>query len=53
MNEVSIQDLAYRRTITEYPDGTKVTVHVPQNVSENVRRQKINMIYDILAKNSP
>lgn len=28
--------------------GIKVTIHVPQNVPENIRCQKINRIYDIL-----
>ena len=29
-------------------DEIKVTVHIPKNVHENVRKQKINRIYDIL-----
>lgn len=31
----------------------KVTVRIPGNVSENVRRQKINLIYDILIAKKP
>lgn len=30
------------------PQQIKITVHLPENVSENARRQKINRIYDIL-----
>lgn len=26
----------------------KVTIHIPDNVSENTRQQKINRLYDIL-----
>ena len=26
----------------------KVTVHIPDHISENVRREKINLIYDLL-----
>ncbi len=26
----------------------RVTIHTPENVAENIRRQKINRIYDIL-----
>lgn len=26
----------------------KITVHLPKNISEDARRQKINRIYDIL-----
>ena len=31
-------------------EDIKVTVHIPDNVSESVRREKINRIYDILRK---
>jgi len=35
------------------PQQVKVTVHLPENIMENARQQKINRIYDILAhKNS-
>ncbi len=33
-------------------EDIKVTVHIPDNVSESVRREKINLIYDILSKKS-
>lgn len=26
----------------------KLTVHIPENIQENVRQQKVNKIYDIL-----
>lgn len=26
----------------------KLTVHIPENIQENVRQQKVNRIYDIL-----
>ncbi len=26
----------------------KVTVHIPSNVAQNIRQQKVNRIYDIL-----
>ncbi len=28
--------------------GIKVTIHIPQDIPESIRRQKINRIYDIL-----
>ena len=33
---------------TALPKGIKVTVHIPENMNETSRRQKINRIYDIL-----
>lgn len=30
-------------------EDIKVTVHIPENVSERVRQQKIDKIYDILS----
>lgn len=33
-------------------DDIKVTVHVPDKISESVRREKINLIYDILTTKS-
>ena len=30
-------------------NNIKVTVHIPENVIETVRQQKINLIYDILS----
>lgn len=30
----------------------KVTVHIPDHISENVRREKINLIYDLLSEKS-
>ena len=32
--------------ITE--NKVKVTIHIPDNISETVRQQKINRLYDIL-----
>ena len=32
-------------------DGIKVTIHIPENVSESVKRNRINQIYDILNPN--
>ena len=26
----------------------KLTIHIPENIQENVRQQKVNRIYDIL-----
>lgn len=35
--------------ITEHTsNGIKVTVHIPENVSDSVKRNRINQIYDIL-----
>lgn len=31
----------------------RLTVHLPENIPENVRLQKINRIYDILASENP
>lgn len=33
-------------------DDIKVIVHIPDHISESVRREKINRIYDILSKES-
>lgn len=33
---------------TYMPQQIKITVHLPKNISEDARRQKINRIYDIL-----
>lgn len=33
---------------TALPKEIKVTVHIPENVNETSKRQKINRIYDIL-----
>ena len=33
-------------------EDIKVTVHIPDKVSESVRREKINLIYDILSEKS-
>ena len=32
-------------------DGIKVTIHIPENVSDSVKRNRINQIYDILKSN--
>ena len=40
-------------TKTKHSAGIKVRVHIPENVPENVRRQKINRIYDILKPETP
>ena len=38
-----------KEKITEHTsNGIKVTVHVPENVSDSVKRNRINQIYDIL-----
>lgn len=31
-------------------EGIKVVVHIPDNVPETIRQQKINHIYDILTR---
>ena len=31
-----------------FQKGIKVTVHIPENLNETSRRQKINRLYDIL-----
>lgn len=31
--------------------GIEVAVHIPENVNERTRREKINRIYDILTRN--
>ncbi len=31
-----------------YPKEINVTIHIPDTVNENIKRQKINRIYDIL-----
>lgn len=33
---------------TMVSNGIRVTIHTPENVAENIKRQKINRIYDIL-----
>ena len=33
-------------------DDIKVTVHIPDKISESVRREKINLIYDVLTPKS-
>lgn len=33
-------------------DDIKVKVHIPDSISESVRREKINLIYDILTQKS-
>lgn len=33
-------------------EDIKVTVHIPDNVNESVRKEKINLIYDILSGKS-
>jgi len=33
-------------------DGIKVTVHIPENVSEEKRQRNINQIYDILTNHA-
>ncbi|MBQ8827449.1 MAG: hypothetical protein IJ007_10185 [Oscillospiraceae bacterium] len=33
-------------------DGIKVTVHIPENVSEEKRQRNINRIYDILTNHA-
>ena len=30
--------------------SVKVTIHIPDNIPESLRQQKINRIYDILTK---
>ena len=30
----------------------KVTIHVPDHISESVRREKINLIYELLSEKS-
>lgn len=38
-----------KEKITEHTtNGIKVTVHIPENVSDSVKRNRINQIYDIL-----
>jgi len=32
----------------KHPNKIKLTVHIPENIQENVRQQKVNRIYDIL-----
>ena len=36
------------RIIERTVNGIKVTSHIPENVSESVKRNRINQIYDIL-----
>lgn len=36
------------KIIEQTTNGIKVTVHVPENVSDSVKRNRINQIYDIL-----
>ena len=36
------------RIIERTLNGIKVTSHIPENVSESVKRNRINQIYDIL-----
>lgn len=33
-------------------EDIKVTIHTPDRISESVRREKINLIYDILSEKS-
>ena len=36
------------RIIEHTINNIKVTIHIPENVSESVKRNRINQIYDIL-----
>ena len=40
--------LMKERIIERTVNGIKVTSHIPENVSESVKRNRINQIYDIL-----
>lgn len=52
MNQDNVSSVSVSETVDIVKvDSTKkipVAVHVPENVSENIRQQKINRIYDIL-----
>lgn len=39
---------AYERIIERTVNGIKVTSHIPEDVSESFKRNRINQIYDIL-----
>lgn len=42
-------EFCMKEKITEHTsNGIKVTVHIPENVSDSVKRNRINQIYDIL-----
>ncbi len=43
--------VAKERIIRKTENNIKVTIHIPENVSESVRRNRINQIYDILKPN--
>lgn len=41
-------DAAVQASSEMFPKGIRLTVHLPENIPETVRQQKINRIYDIL-----
>ena len=43
--------VAKERIIQKTENNIKVTIHIPENVSESVKRNRINQIYDILKAN--
>ena len=43
--------VAKERIIRKTENNIKVTIHIPENVSESVKRNRINQIYDILKPN--
>lgn len=49
-NELLSQNIVAKevRNVKAKNPAVKVTVHVPDRVSENVRRKKINRIFDLL-----
>ena len=45
---VNRNSFAFRSRIIIPVNGIKVTSYIPENVSESVKRNRINQIYDIL-----
>ena len=45
---VNRNSFAFRSRIIITVNGIKVTSYIPENVSESVKRNRINQIYDIL-----
>ena len=48
-----MNDSIVNAAITKVPPGIKVAIRIPVNVPDNIKRRKINEIYDVLSsKNS-
>ena len=51
-NDTAVEREKADTAISENRNGIKVTVTYPENVPDTIRQEKINRIYDILAKHT-